>query len=84
MRCLHFTLCVTALAATLATPLTATPAVADDQWTVLTMAPDGSWGAATSAGACDRSRQRPCQSPPQRTRGRPQNPLSGRPGWAAR
>jgi hypothetical protein len=26
----------------------ATPAVADDDWTVLTMAPDGSWGAATS------------------------------------
>ena len=49
MRCLHFTLCVTALAATLATPLTATPAVADDQWTVLTMAPDGSWGAATAS-----------------------------------
>lgn len=49
MRCLHFTLRVTALAATLATPLTATPAVADDQWTVLTMAPDGSWGAATAS-----------------------------------
>ena len=49
MRCLHFTLCVTALAATLATPLTATPAVADDHWTVLTMAPDGSWGAATAS-----------------------------------
>ena len=49
MRYLHVTLCVTALAATLATPLTATPAVADDQWTVLTMAPDGSWGAATAS-----------------------------------
>lgn len=49
MRFLHVTLRVTALAATLATPLMATPAVADDQWTVLTMAPDGSWGAATAS-----------------------------------
>jgi hypothetical protein len=49
MRRLHVTFCATALAATLATPLMATPAVADDQWTVLTMAPDGSWGAATAS-----------------------------------
>ena len=44
MRRLHFALSVSALA----TSLVATPAVADDDWTVLTMAPDGSWGAATS------------------------------------
>jgi len=48
MRRLRFALSMTALAATLATSVVATPADADDDWTVLTMAPDGSWGAATS------------------------------------
>ena len=48
MRRLRFTLSMTALAATFATSVVATPAGADDDWTVLTMAPDGSWGAATS------------------------------------
>ena len=48
MRRLHFALNVICLALTLATPPMATPAVANDDWTVLTMAPDGSWGAATS------------------------------------
>lgn len=47
MRRLRFALSMTALAATLATSVVATPADADDDWTVLTMAPDGSWGAAT-------------------------------------
>ena len=48
MRRLHFALGMTPLAITLASSLVATPAVADDDWTVLTMAPDGSWGAATN------------------------------------
>jgi len=48
MRRLHFALSVASLAVTLAMSSVATPAVADDDWTVLTMAPDGSWGAATS------------------------------------
>lgn len=48
MRRLRFALSMTALAATLATSVVATPADADDDWTVLTIAPDGSWGAATS------------------------------------
>jgi hypothetical protein len=48
MRRLRFALSMTALPATLATSVVATPADADDDWTVLTMAPDGSWGAATS------------------------------------
>jgi len=47
MRRLHFALSVASLAVTLATSSVATPAVADDDWTVLTMAPDGLWGAAT-------------------------------------
>ena len=42
MRRLRFALSMTALAATLATSVVATPADADDDWTVLTMAPDGS------------------------------------------
>jgi hypothetical protein len=45
MRRLHFALGVTSLAASLVT----TPTAANDDWTVLTMAPDGSWGAATSS-----------------------------------
>src|SRR5262245_50512840 len=48
MRRLRFALSMTALAATLATSVVTTPADADDDWTVLTMTPDGSWGAATS------------------------------------
>ena len=44
MRRLHFTLSATFIA----TSLVATPAIADDDWTVLTMAPNGAWGAATS------------------------------------
>lgn len=44
MRRLHFTLSATLIATSLVT----TPAVADDDWTVLTMAPNGAWGAATS------------------------------------
>jgi hypothetical protein len=47
MRRLRFALSMTALAATLATSVVATPADADDDWTVLTMAPDGAWGTAT-------------------------------------
>jgi len=47
MRCLHFALGVISLAAALATSPVAAQTLADDDWTVLTMAPDGSWGAAT-------------------------------------
>jgi hypothetical protein len=45
---MHFALSVTCLAVTLAAPPMSKPAFANDDWTVLTMAPDGSWGAATS------------------------------------
>ncbi len=48
MRCLHRSLSAAFLTVTLATLPVATPAVADDDWTVLMMAPDGSWGAATN------------------------------------
>jgi len=48
MRRLHLPLRTAFLAVTLATSLVTTPAVADDDWTVLTIAPNGSWGAATS------------------------------------
>ena len=49
MRGTHRLLRTVFLAFTIAAPLAATPAVADENWTVLTMAPDGSWGTATSA-----------------------------------
>jgi hypothetical protein len=48
MRRSYFALSVTSLAVALATSLVSKPAVANDDWTVLTMAPDGSWGTATS------------------------------------
>jgi hypothetical protein len=48
MRRSHFALSVTSLAAALVAPPAATRAIAEDGWTVLTMASDGSWGAATS------------------------------------
>ena len=48
MRRLNFALNVTSLAVILATSPVTTPAAANDDWTVLTMAPDGSWGTATS------------------------------------
>ena len=48
MRRLDLALGTASLAVTLATLPVATPAVAADDWTVLTMAPDGSWGTATS------------------------------------
>ena len=47
MRCLHIALAGMSLAAASAVSPVAAQGIADDDWTVLTMAPDGSWGAAT-------------------------------------
>ena len=47
MRCLHFALAVMSLAAASTMSPVVAQAPSDDDWTVLTMAPDGSWGAAT-------------------------------------
>jgi hypothetical protein len=47
MRRLHFALAVMFLAAASTMSPVVAQAPSDDDWTVLTMAPDGSWGAAT-------------------------------------
>lgn len=49
MRRSHLALGMASLAVALATAPMATPVVAADDWTVLTMAPDGSWGTATNS-----------------------------------